>query len=201
MNDWTSEAFTKSKLAELEGFHRNSSWTISDFSGIKLGLLETAQTFSQELGHFIRGQIEDVNLRDSHLGMNLHSTSCTRVDFSGAVLEECLIAKAHFSNCTFDRATLMFTFCDDALFENCSFVGSTIKRRAARSPTHGARVKFTNCNFSSSVWRYVYLKAAKFLDCNFESASFSHVDLQGAKFQNGSPFEDQFDKFSVKPDL
>ena len=137
--------------------------------------------------------------------VGLYKKKIDSTDFSFSTFEcafsESIISKSQFVECSFSGVSFMSSKIHECNFYNSKFVGGSFNDAEISSvnfegciikdkrslPMSFLRVKFSNCDFSNSIFRNAEFRAAKFCNCIFSGARFEDCDFRGAKFEGDMP--------------
>ncbi len=177
---WNDIEFTTALQKEIESLHYKNVTDLRDvdLAGIHLGnkikLLEHSSLSNSKL--------YNVNLSYSVIDVNAHGSVWELSDFTKTKLNRTGLNKTIIKQCNFQEAKLIFN-ADDAVFEDCSFVGAKIGIGTYGHEYGGRRTKFYNCDFTDAQFARVEFRASKFYNCNFTNTTFIKCDFRGVKME------------------
>lgn len=177
---WNDIEFTTALQKEIESLHYKNVTDLRDvdLAGIHLGnkikLLEHSSLNNSKL--------YNVNLSYSIIEVATFESEWMLVNFTKAKFDRCMLDKSIIKKCNFQEAKLVFN-ADDAVFEDCSFVGAKIGIGTYGHEYGGRRTKFYNCDFTDAQFARVEFRASKFYNCNFTNTTFIKCDFRGVKME------------------
>ncbi len=141
--------------------------------------------------------ISNSNLSYARISGSMSNSHLTKVDLTRSILDRCVLFESYISECDFSHSKLVVAM-NDSTCEDSNFSGARFSSGSVGLEYGGRRVKFINCNFTSTVFDKVEFRASKFIDCIFTEAKFKKCDFRGVKFEGGIlPSVMQFENMDV----
>ncbi len=175
---WKDVEFTNMLQKEIESLHYKNVTDLRDvdLAGIHL------EIDSKLLGHpsLDHSKLNNVDLSYSIIEVATFESEWILVNFTKSKFDRSLLDKSIIKQCSFAEAKLVFK-ANDAVFEDCSFVGAKLGIGTYGYEYGGRRTKFYNCDFTDAVFKNVEFRASKFTNCNFTNTTFIACDFRGVK--------------------
>jgi len=149
------------------------------YVGVKLGIDDNAS------GDLIGASLSNIQFVDSDFAANFSAGTFHNMAFTKCRFDRINMRKSSWHSCSFNKSTMVPDM-TDAVFEECSFVGTRIC--GLNQGYGGRRTKFVRCVFQDCVFDRVQFLAGRMTDCDLGNLKLQRSDLRGTT-NNGVPIQ------------
>jgi uncharacterized protein YjbI with pentapeptide repeats len=160
-----------------------------DLRGLVIGLDGAPE--SLPLADFQDVKLDRVDLSYGRFSCAFSRAQFRDTKFEHAFFDTCRYKGANFSTCCFTDAYISSPLLDNAIFTDCSFMGTKIKGRGINE-YGGRRIMFERCKFADALLFNLQLRGCTFRHCTFTNTIFKGCLMTNLKFEGQAPVEAAF---------